>query len=81
MKIIPTDLIELASRVLPFDTEERRQEYKIRGLSYKSYCWNLTYLQPIDNPDSATHFICDVLYNYLEDSHIETALKHIIKPL
>ena len=81
MKIIPTHLIELASRVLPFDTEENRADYKARGLTDKRYRWDLTYCQNVDNPESATRFICDILYDYLDDSHIDTALKHIIKPL
>lgn len=81
MKIIPTHLIELASRVLPFDTEENRADYKARGLTDKQYRWFLCYSQPLNNPDGANRFIYDVLFDYLDDSHVDTAVKHIIKPL
>lgn len=43
-------------------------------------CFDLLNSAKIDNTTS-TRFICDTLYQYLDDRHINTALKSIIKEL
>jgi hypothetical protein len=75
MKIKLEHLKTLATSIQPFDTDELRSQYKAQGLSDKRYRWDLTYLA------NSTRFICDVLYEYMDDSHVDTALRKIVKPL
>lgn len=82
MKITADHFATLTAKVAPFDTPERRAEYAAKGLSDKRYRWDLTYLGGTGaNPESTTRFICDTLYGYLSDTHIDTALRTIVKPL
>jgi hypothetical protein len=68
--------------IIPHDTAQRRAEYAAKGLSDKRYRWDLSYLSGnANNPESCTRFVCDTLYTYLNDSHIDTALRSIVKPL
>lgn len=75
MKIKPEHLQTLVDNLAPFDTDELRSQYKAQGLSDKRYRWDLTYLS------NSTRFICDVLYEYMDDNHLDTALRKIVKPL
>lgn len=75
MKIKPEHLQTLVDNLTPFDTDELRSQYKACGLSDKRYRWDLTYLA------NSSRFICDVLYEYMNDDHIDTALRKIVKPL
>ena len=82
MKIAPEHFATLVAKIAPLDTAERRDQYKAKGLTDKRYRWDLTYLAGhASNPDSCTRFICDVLYEYMNDTHIDTALRSIVKPL
>ena len=49
--------------------------YKAKGLSQERYMWDLFRIAAIDG--NSTTFTCTVLYKYLNDSHINTALKAI----
>ena len=42
----------------------------------KRWRWDLLYAAGKFMPQ---HFVCDVLYQYLNDTHIDTALKNIVK--
>jgi hypothetical protein len=75
MKITAEHFATLAAKVAPFDTPERREQYKAQGLTDKRYRWDLAYMA------GCTRFICDALYSYLDDTHIDTALRTIVKPL
>ena len=82
MKIKPEHIEFMRAKIAPLDTPERRAIYKAQGLSDKRYRWDLVYLT--DKPSYAeglTKYICDVLYEYLNDTHIDTALRTIVKPL
>jgi hypothetical protein len=46
-----------------------KQEYEAKGLSMKRMRWDLVYYAKL------TPWICDNLYNYLDDTHIDTALR------
>lgn len=82
MKITKEHLTQLAEMITPFDVPERRSDYKAQGLTDRRYRWDLTYLAGhASDPKSCCRFICDVLYEYLTDDHIDTALRSIIKPL
>lgn len=73
MKIKPEHLDYLRHYIKPLDTDKRRKMYA--GLSDKRYRWDLVYAARL------TPFICEVLYKYLNDDHIETALRKIVPPL
>jgi hypothetical protein len=46
-------------------------EYKTNGLSEKRWRWDLTYRAGL------TKWICDNIYPYANDEHLDTALRHI----
>jgi len=73
MKIQPEHCEKLRAAVVPLDTPERRLRYK--GLSSERYRWDLTYDAKL------SYWFCDVLYKYLSDSHINTALIKIVPEL
>ena len=75
MKIQASHYGHLAAAVTPLDTAERRAAYVAAGLSDKRYHWDLTYAAGL------TPWICSTLYPYLNDDHIDTALRRIIPPL
>jgi hypothetical protein len=82
MKIQAAHFQQLKTMIAPIDTAERRAQYIEQGLSDKRYRWDLTYSAGhASNPQSATRFICDTLYEYMNDTHIDTALKSIVPPL
>jgi hypothetical protein len=83
VKIHPAHLDELRSRVTPLDTEENRAKYRagdfpradsVKDLD-KRYRWDL--LWAAVSFDWVNHY----LYGYLDDNHIDTALKAIVPPL
>lgn len=51
-----------------------KQEYSDKGLSSMRYIWDI-----LDLSDDSLNFICSHLYSYLDDTHINTALKNICK--
>ena len=57
------------------DTPELRQMYIDAGLSTTLYQWNMI------RRAGLMGWVCDTLYKYLNDNHIQTALNRIIKPL
>ncbi len=75
MKIQPEHLAHMRQSIAPHDTDFHRSRYKAAGHSDKRYRWDLAYHAGL------TTYICDVLYTYLNDTHIDTALKHLVRPL
>lgn len=75
MKIHGDHLAHLRATIEPLDTKERRAAYVAAGLSDKRYRWDLTYAAGL------TPWICDTLYPYCNDDHIDTALRRIVPPL
>ncbi len=53
------------------------EQYKAKGLTEMRYRWDALHYATIDGKRS-TVFICDTLYKYLNDNHIDTALKAIM---
>ena len=52
--------------------------YRDAGLSDKRFMWDWLWASYIEG-ERATTWICDNLYSYLNDDHIDTALRHIFK--
>lgn len=72
MKMRPEHLAKLKAAITPLDTEERRADYVKQGFSSMRYRWDLLYAA------QASNWICTMLYPYLNDTHIDTALRSII---
>ena len=75
MKMKPEHLAHIKASISKHDTDFHRSRYQAAGLSTKRYQWDLTYQAEL------TPWICDTLYDYLDDQHIQTALNKIVKPL
>ncbi len=83
MKIKPEHLAHMQAAIQPLDTVGRRQLYlesrfpnadKVRDIN-KRYRWDL--LQSA----CLTSWLCDTVYPYAHDDHIDTALRSIVKDL
>lgn len=87
MKITPQDYEYLRARLEPLDTPERRAEhyamYKNPGKNADmAYRWYLLLrVAKIKIGDGAGARGDIELYSYLDDNHIDTALRKIVKPL
>jgi len=83
MKMLAGHLAELKSLIGPLDTPELRARYIARDFPRADktknvdmrYRWDLLHAMP----DSGS--VCRKLYMYLNDTHIDTALKAIVPPL
>jgi len=78
MKIKPEHfaILEEACNKVIEDNPTARQTYTNQGLTEKRFRWDVLYASKIDN-DSASRWICDNLYSYMDDTHIDTALRKI----
>ena len=75
MKIKPEHYEHMRAAIAPSDTARLRDEYRALALSSKRYRWDLTYAAKL------SPWICDNLYAYLDDTHIDTALRRIVADL
>ena len=75
MKIKPEHLAELRRLIAEHDTPATRQEARSMGWKAPRYHYWLC------GKPNVLAFICDTLYTYLEDTHIDTALRRIIPDL
>lgn len=48
------------------------KQYQENNLSGKRFRWDCMKAAKL------TPFLCDVLYNYMHDGHVDTALRHIL---
>jgi len=89
MKIKPADLQVLRAAIEPLDTPTNRQAYRSGAFPRadrckdvnKRYRWDLLYASRIKIGDGAgSHGDVD-LYAYMDDSHIDTALRSIVPSL
>ena len=89
LKIKLADLSVLKSRLLVLDTTARREKYlagdfsnsdKCKDLD-KRYRWDLLHSSKLRIGDGIGVQGDLNLYGYLDDSHIDSALKSCIKPL
>jgi len=75
MKIKPEHFARLRDAITLHDTDYHRSRYAAAGLSTKRYQWDLL------RHAGLMPWLCDTLYTYLDDTHIQTALNKLIKPL
>lgn len=78
MKIKPEhyELMKTAIEALVATKPDAYAEYQKAGLSDMRYNWDVFRAAKVEG--NTTRFICDVLYPYLNDDHINTALKRIL---
>lgn len=57
------------------DTTENRARYKAAGLSDMRYRWDIFRLS------GGIEFLCKELYKYMNDEHMDTALRKLVRPL
>jgi hypothetical protein len=75
MKIKPEHLAHMKSAFEKWDTDYYRSRYQAAGLSTRRYQWDLV------RAAGLTQWLCDTLYPYANDEHIQTALNRLVKPL
>lgn len=66
------DFLQTACKQVIERNPNMKQEYNDAGLSAMRYRWDICHKANI------LGFICDVLYKYLNDTHIDTALRNIV---
>lgn len=75
MKMQPTHFAHMREALAKHDTDFYRSRYAAAGLSTRRYQWDLV------RHAGLMTWLCDTLYSYLNDDHIQTALNKIVKPL
>lgn len=75
MKMQSAHFDHIAAKIAELDTPALRAAYCDAGLSLKRYQWDIT------RQVGLIPFVCDTLYQYLDDTHIQTALNRIIPAL
>jgi len=89
LKITPPDLLALKNAVTPLDTPERRADYLAGRFSNADRCkdlemryrWDLLYASGIKVGDGVGVKGDIDLYAYLDDTHIDSALRHLVPAL
>lgn len=81
MKIKPSDFEVLKARVAPMDTPERRAFYIAENLGVKRYRWDCMWRSKIRIGDGVGTQGDLNLYAYMNDDHIDTALRAIVPDL
>ena len=75
MKMQPEHYIHLRAALTACDTDYHRARYQAARLTARRYQWDLVRYA------SLMPWLCDTLYSYLSDNHIQTALDKIVRPL
>jgi hypothetical protein len=76
MKMKTEHYDQLAHAIGPLMAKHSFSDYKALNLSAKRYRWDLMSAARF-NGVSGSRWICDNLYGYLNDDHIDTALRRI----
>jgi hypothetical protein len=75
MKMQSAHFDHIAEKIAALDTPALRAAYRDAGLSLKRYQWDVTWKAGL------SAYICNTLYPYLNDDHIQTALNRIVSEL
>jgi hypothetical protein len=89
LKITPEDLQALKSAVTPLDSPARRERYLANDFfnaarcidKDKRYRWDLLWESGLLIASRATGPGVLGLYAYMNDDHIDSALRHLVPPL
>ena len=77
MKMLKEHYNEIRERCSEYDTEDRRALYRASNLTATRYRWDVARIAFGDLPGGFSRWICDNLYSYLSDAHIDTALRKV----
>lgn len=72
MKIKPEHIAKMRSAIAADSKAPTWHQYKLAGLSATRWRWDLA------RRAGLIPFFCAVIYSYANDSHIDTALRHIL---
>lgn len=75
MRMRPEHIAHIKAAIAPHNTDFHRSRYAAAGLSDQRYRWDLF------NHAGLMPWCCAELYPYLNDDHIDTALRSLVKPL
>lgn len=75
IKMKPEHVAHIRAAIGKWDTAYHRDRYAAAGLSTTRYQWDLV------RAAGLMPWICDTLYPYLNDTHIQTALNRLVKPI
>jgi hypothetical protein len=75
VKIKPDHFEHMRNALAAWNTDYYRSRYAAAGLSTKRFQWDAV------SAAGLTPFVCDTLYTYANDDHIQTALNRIIAPI
>ena len=76
MKITQADYDVLRTAISPYHSTSKLQAYIDKDLTQRKYVWDLIHLARTRNGFDVCQF-----YHYLNDDHIDTALRSILKEL
>lgn len=74
MKIKPEHYETLKENAIPFLNSYNFTLYREKGLSHKRFRWDACCYMP-----GMINFICETLYEYLDDTHIDSAFRKITR--
>lgn len=79
MKILPEHYNYLKSAIEAATVDkpmaEHEGNYRTQGLTSKRFRWDCLYVAKLST------WICDNLYTYADDSHVDTALRSIMREM
>lgn len=75
MKIKPDHFAHMRDALSTWNTDYHRSRYAAAGLSTKRFQWDAL------RAAGLMPFVCDTLYSYANDDHIQTALNRIVAPI
>lgn len=83
MKIKPEHFEHMRTAIAPLDTAYWRERYAAGDFQRADRCKdvNKRYRWDLFSAAGLARYACDTLYSYLDDAHIDTALRAIVKPL
>lgn len=77
MKMLKEHYDEIRKRCSAYDTEIRRSLYRVGNFTATRYRWDVAQIAFGDLPGGFSKWVCDNLYPYLNDDHIDTALRKV----
>lgn len=72
MKITKEHIARMRAAIGQASKAPTWHQYKTAGLSAKRWRWDVARIAGL------IPFMCDTLYKYADDTHIDTALRHIL---
>lgn len=83
LKITEADLETMRTAIAPMDTEVRRERYRAGTFHHAEHCKDagMRHRWDLFHDAGLTAFACSTLYRYVDDTHIDSALRQIVPAL